>query len=232
MKTEKLTLNGRVEFLNGAAGQQVSRFQIRAYTGAVIDRIYGKMVIDLAGMSARQQMPVLRDHRPDRIVGYSDRAWKEPAGFHVAGKFSESTETAKEVRKLAQEGFPWQASIGVQPLKTIELKPGTEMVVNGQTVTGPMEVWTESEVRETSFVPMGADGDTEVSTLGTDDPQKKNIGRSHAAALARLEPEPDPGDDIQLMDWDSDPKLREEFDGDFESFKGYIKARDAGLCRA
>ena len=32
-------------------------------------------------------------------------------------------------------------------------------------------------------------------------------------------------------DWQRDPKLREEFDGDFESFKAFRRADAAGIVR-
>ena len=42
------------------------------------------------------------------------------------------------------------------------------MVVNGQTVTGPCDVWTESTVFETSFCPFGADDDTAAVSMAAD----------------------------------------------------------------
>jgi hypothetical protein len=47
----------------------------------------------------------------------------------------------------------------------MSLEPGGEMLVNGKKLKGPAEVWLESEVIETSFVPMGADSKTSISTF-------------------------------------------------------------------
>jgi hypothetical protein len=46
------------------------------------------------------------------------------------------------------------------------------MTVNGQPVQGPAEVWLESEVFETSFVPLGADGNTRVSVFSQHEQQR------------------------------------------------------------
>ena len=144
--------------------EEKGTFLIEAYTGAVVDRWWGKLAIDMAGMSAKNNIPVLRDHDSAKIVGSSDETWVDKS-FFVSGKFSKVTDAAKEVEALANEGFPWQASIGVEALKIVKLENGAEMEVNGEIVNGPAEVWLETNVFETSFLLSGADSNTSVSAF-------------------------------------------------------------------
>jgi len=162
-KCTRLTMEAPVNFDAGALAES-SDFEIEAYTGQVVDRWWGKLAVDVTGISASQKMPILRDHNTGDIVGHSLKSWTD-GSFKVSGKFSKSTETAKEVQALAEEGFPWQASIGVKPKTVLEIKSGTSMAVNGGVVEGPAEIWIESEVYETSFVPLGADNNTSVAML-------------------------------------------------------------------
>lgn len=198
----------QVEFL---AGTDQGKFQIEAYTGAVVERYWGKLAIDIDGIQAKASLPIFRNHEQNKIVGYSEKVWKD-GSFFVSGKFSDVTEDAKEVKKLAAEGFPWQASIGVKPVEIFSLESGKQMAVNGNTVTGPAEIWTKSEVFETSFVPLGADSDTSVQTF-------------HKGGTETLESK-------ARAEWDRDSSLRLEFDGDFEAFKAYFEAKSHGLVRS
>lgn len=162
-KCRSLAMDSPVEFL--APGESKGPdFMINAYTGKPVDRWWGKLAISIDGIKAKKKMPVLRDHDRGKIVGFSTEISKDGA-FTVSGNFSKKTSHAEDVRGLAEEGFPWQASIGVRALKIVELKTGSDMMVNGKKLVGPAEVWMESEVYETSFVPLGADGDTSVAML-------------------------------------------------------------------
>lgn len=163
-KCTGLALQAPVQFDSGDAGREGPDFIIEAYTGAVVERWWGKLAIALDGITARQAIPIFRDHARDRIVGYSQRTWTENS-FFLSGKFSQTTPHAAEVRALAGEGFPWQASIGVAPKQVLRLEDGETVAVNGQDVRGPAEVWTKSEVYETSFVPLGADDNTSVAVF-------------------------------------------------------------------
>lgn len=139
-------------------------FVIEAYTGEVVDRWWGKLAVAVDGIKSKKNLPILRNHNTSLIVGFSKKAWKE-GSFFVAGAFSGVTEAAKECRALAEENFPWQASVGIRPLKIMSIEDGGKMEVNGKTIKGPAEVWLESEVLEVSFVPLGADSKTSVSVF-------------------------------------------------------------------
>jgi hypothetical protein len=146
-------------------------FMITAYTGQKIDRWYGGLIIDVAGMSAKESMPILREHERDRVVGHSKKAWADQGKFFISGDMSEATPDGKEVTALADEGFPWQASVGVWAKKIESLEDeNVTAEVNGQMVTGPIDIWRESLVGETSFCVLGADDRTAAIVLSEDGP--------------------------------------------------------------
>ncbi|WP_285906789.1 Mu-like prophage major head subunit gpT family protein [Pseudodesulfovibrio pelocollis] len=161
----KLTLTGGVELVQLAAGETPDaprRFQVLAHTGKVIDLgWWGKFVIDLSGITmAKSKTPALLSHRTDQIVGTIDTSSRDANGFYVFGAFSKASQYGRETLALADEGFPWQASIGVQARKVLQVKEGETHEVNGMTVEGPIDVWLQSTVFETSFCAFGADDDT------------------------------------------------------------------------
>jgi hypothetical protein len=171
-----LTLSAPVELAALAEEESAPRrFSILAYTGKIIDWGYwGRFIIDLSGMKlAKAKVPALLNHNRAQIVGTIDQGSGDDNGFYVAGAFSKITDAAKEVLGLADESFPWQASIGVQAKKIVQLAKDATMQVNGQTVTGPCDVWTESSVFETSFCPFGADDDTAAVSMAADNPAPK-----------------------------------------------------------
>ncbi len=158
----EIRLSGTVELSAGKEQDAARRFSMLAYTGKLIDwGWWGRFIIDLQGMRpAKETMPALRQHDVNRVVGTIDKAETSGSGFCVAGKFSQATRDAKEVLALADEGFPWQSSIGVRAKKILEVAADSTYEINGREVEGPCEVWLESEVFEVSFVPFGADSET------------------------------------------------------------------------
>ena len=162
-----LSLTGPVEFLAKNTGNQPgNNFKIEAYNGEPVDRWWGTLCIDVSGIKAAKNIPVLLDHIRSQIVGHSTRTYKD-GSFFVEGAFSQTTTEAARVKGLAAEGFPWQASIGVRPVKIVSLEKDGKMQVNGKTIKGPAEIWTESRVGEASFVTFGADSNTGVSTFSS-----------------------------------------------------------------
>ncbi len=150
-----------VEFLNPQDEKAARGFKMIAYSGAVVQRYFGRMVFDLDGISLdSKRTPILKNHDPEQIVGFSDSVDRTDAGIVISGKMSKSTDAAKQVMSLSDEGFPWQASVGMEPVTVERLEPGAETVVNGSKLIGPAYVVRKSKLRESSFVPVGADGDT------------------------------------------------------------------------
>ncbi len=160
-------------------------FQTTAYAGQVVDRWWSKLILDVAGMkAAKNSIPALRNHDTDKIVGHSTGVWKDDSHFYVTGEVSDVTADGREVAALADEGFPWQASVRVSVTRKEILEDEKQTAeVNGMTLKGPLEIWRDTVVEEVSFVPFGADNRTAgivMSTSGElerdDDETQNQIG--------------------------------------------------------
>lgn len=151
----------RLEQSQEGADSGPRRFAILAHTGKVIDWGWlGRFIIDLSGIRvAKDAIPALLDHCPSQRLGIIDGNQTDTNGFYVMGRFL-SNDLAQGVLADADEEFPFQASIGVHGLKVLYVDKGETHKVNGRTVEGPLDVWLESEVYETSIVTFGADDDT------------------------------------------------------------------------
>ncbi|WP_419779832.1 Mu-like prophage major head subunit gpT family protein [Maridesulfovibrio sp.] len=155
--TEPLQLTADLKLSEAEEGK-ARRFRIVGYTGAVIQR-YFRFVIDLKGIRSEKVMPILEEHEVKKKVGLADSSKVESEGFVLEGSFVD-TDEAKEIIRLSDQGWPYQASIGVWPEAVEEVKSGSTVTVNGMELTGPLYVWRKSFVRETSFCVLGADGNT------------------------------------------------------------------------
>ena len=159
--------------LEAAEGDGPRRFAIVGHTGKIINLGYMRFIVDLKGIEHKPQFPVFRQHSALQIVGHVDKVdIKQGAGVMLYGPFSNSTPAAAEVLALADEGFPWQASVGIEAREVIWLDRGKTTKVNGIKVEGPCEVWRKSFIDEVSFVPLGADDDTAGIALSGDHPNE------------------------------------------------------------
>lgn len=145
------------------------RFEGSAYSGAAVDVGWqGKMIFDLSGMeTARKessQIPVLRQHDANRIVGWADKVGVELSGVKCSGTLAD-TPAGEEVAKLSDYGFEWQMSVGLDVLEYDDIDEDEEEQVNGRLCKGPMMVARRSKLREVSFVPCGADENTSAFAL-------------------------------------------------------------------
>ena len=164
IKRKPINLTGPVLFQAAEPDNSVRKFDIQAYTGAVINTWYGKLVFDISGMSSRTKMPVLREHIRDRIVGFG-KGSQDGKAFSVSGEFSKYTRDGLECLALADEGYPWQASVGIRPVKVKTIDEKEDFQVNGKSLKGPAEIWLKSDVGEVSFVSLGADSNTSISVF-------------------------------------------------------------------
>jgi hypothetical protein len=154
----------RVEWVQAAeadTGDKPSpkKFSMLAYTGGPMQvGNYGPpVVIDLAGMTAKAPVPILRDHELGRVVGHADEVEVGDSSLKVAGIVSGAGPDAAEVVASAGNGFPWRASVGARPDKLEFVGEGVSTKVNGRTLTGPLYVARKSTLGEVSFVALGAD---------------------------------------------------------------------------
>ena len=160
-ETLRLIEGAFVEFSNDEKKPDGPRkFTMLAYSGQPVLRSYGSMVIDLAGLSVGKKTPILKNHDAEQIVGMGDKIEKTSQALAISGTVSKKTDAAKEVCELADEGFDWQASVGIDIQKLEFLSSDVTTMINGREVKGPMVVVRQSRLRESSFVPVGADEGT------------------------------------------------------------------------
>jgi lambda family phage portal protein len=147
----------------GDGGKRLRKFSMTAYTGVPMQlRGFGwPVVVDLAGVQVpSQRRPILRDHDLAQIVGHTEAVDVTAQRIKVSGTMSGVGQAANEVLGLADNGFPWQASIGADIGRLEFVDRGESVKVNGRNVDGPVYVVRASTLGEVSFVAIGADGNT------------------------------------------------------------------------
>jgi hypothetical protein len=133
-----------------------------AYSGEVVTDqwFWDAVAFDLDGMAVvPERMPVLRDHDPGRILGYTT-GFSKAGGLEVRGTFLEGSADAREVAAMADEGCPWRLSVHIVPDRLETLERGDRSSVNGRGVAGPLTIFREPAVREAGFRSVGADRGT------------------------------------------------------------------------
>lgn len=154
------------------------RFSMNAYTGGAME-LGGWMnptVIDFNGMSfSRKPRPIFKDHDPAQIVGHSEKFEVVDGVLKVTGVISGVGAAAQEVTGSADNGFPWQASIGAMAKRTVPVPEGKSVIVNGKQFDGPINVVRASSIYEVSFVPLGADDNTSAVVASREDAPEMEV---------------------------------------------------------
>lgn len=147
----------------------VTKLSILGYSGGVIKDHWwwGNLVISTEGMSfPKEKYPILRDHNTDRRIGFSSKPTIQSNGaLLIETTDILDTEDAHSFVKDSKAGFPFQASISVQPTKVRFLEENESMMVNGFEFTGPGTVFVESIYREVSACVFGWDSNTSSSAF-------------------------------------------------------------------
>lgn len=166
-KIERLTADVNLGCAPTGDEKKPRRFSMLAYTGAAVERMFGKAVFDLSGieMPPSGRVPILLNHDENKIVGFADTLEMDAErGLVLSGVISEHTEEGRKVAALSDEGFAWQASVGLQVTEWAEHKDG-ELKLNGQSFDGPIHVGKRTRLLESSFVCAGADKNTQAVAL-------------------------------------------------------------------
>lgn len=139
-------------------------------------------IVDLSKLSYKDKVPALLLHERGQRVGFGELSVADNQ-LVVEGTLLDNAH-GREIAQDADAGFPWQMSAHVIPTSVKKLQAGQTEQVNGQTVTGPIQILRESKVAEISFTPTGVDSETSAVVLGDDgkptnkpidDPEKENI---------------------------------------------------------
>ncbi len=166
-----------------AAGKDARpKISVVAYTGRIM-RVpgWGDIAIDLAGLEAGGQVPLLADHNATvgSVVGHGEPAVAN-GRLMVAGVVSGAGEPARHVVEMARGGFQFQASVGVAPIEHERVKPTQSVEVNGRSLSSPggFTLVRKGRLREVSITPLGADAETSVAIAAS------RQGRTNMADIA------------------------------------------------
>ncbi|MBL9031169.1 MAG: Mu-like prophage major head subunit gpT family protein [Phycisphaerae bacterium] len=166
-----------------AAGKDARpKISVVAYTGRIM-RVpgWGDIAIDLAGLEAGGQVPLLADHNATvgSVVGHGEPAVAN-GRLVVAGVVSGAGEPARHVVEMARGGFQFQASVGVAPTEHERVKPNQSVEVNGRSLSSPggFTLVRKGRLREVSITPLGADAETSVAIAAS------RQGRTNMAYIA------------------------------------------------
>lgn len=146
----------------------VVRFAGEAYSGGVVPDYgwMGDIAIDLATLKNPDgEVPVLTDHERsvDAIAGRGRLRITASAdgsrSLAIEGQLTSATESGKRMASLLREGYPIQMSVGLSAKRR---ESGEDETINGRQMK-VAHVFEHATVREVSFVPVGADADTNAS---------------------------------------------------------------------
>lgn len=154
-----------VEIQAAEAEDKPATFAITAYTGGAlkVPGYQSPVVLDLAGIEAEgEQIPSYLGHDSGRIVGHGSPEIT-PQRIKLKGVVSGGGDAADEVRVSARLGFPWKASVGVNPRKIEYVEAEATANANGRAWKGPLHIVRNGVLAEVSFVPRGADRNTTVN---------------------------------------------------------------------
>ncbi len=164
-----------------AAGGERKRPEISmlAYGGGIMYVSgWGDVAIDLAGLDAGGQVPLLADHdaRVGGAVGHGTAEVRDGRLF-VAGVVSGAGEAAQQIVEMARGGFQFQASVGVQPEEHERIRAGEKVMVNGRSLSSPrgFTLVKRGRLREVSITVVAADPSTSVAIAASRFRKEKNM---------------------------------------------------------
>lgn len=149
---------------DGDGEKKLPTISMEAYNGGIMAvEWYGDVVIDLAGLQAPDNLPILFNHDDwsiDSVLGQTSKIDNDGKRLKVDGTIMADTELSRKALTLGKNGYIFQSSIGALPLKITYIKEGQEVKVNGRTLKGPFDLIEKSVLREVSTVLLGADSTT------------------------------------------------------------------------
>ncbi len=194
--------------------KELRRYRMVAYTGGLlyVGGWYYPVVIDLAGLALpKKARPNFLNHDPNRIVGHTESIDKTQNRLTADGLISGAGEDARQVVESADNGFPWQSSVGVQVLKALFVEKDTTATANGREFAGPCYIARKSTLFEISFVPLGADDNTSATVNAASAAQYPQVEATDMTFEQWLE-----AMGLKLADLteDQEKKLRATFDAE------------------
>ena len=163
-----LRLTGKVDIAAAAPTGKTPTITALVYSGGILNAPgYVNTVVDLAGVDASGEIPILIDHSTavDSIAGQGTVA-NANGQLHLQGTLTDATTAGSKVLGLARSKMGLQASIGLAVERKESIAPGKTVLVNGRSFTaGPagLNIVRQGRLREVSLVAVGGDPDTQVS---------------------------------------------------------------------
>lgn len=169
-----------VSVIAGTVEQPLERLEMLVYSGAPITGhwYWGTCVIDLqGGQYPKDRYPVLKDHDPDQIIGYTGLPIVDFTGIRLDPNTTVFCDTpeSQTFRARSKEGFPYEASIHFEPIRMEEIEDGAITEVNGYTLTGPATVIRQWTYKEGSICVFGWDSHTQSAAMKEGDKLLLNI---------------------------------------------------------
>ncbi len=134
------------------------------YTGGVLKHWAGDVVLDLQGMDAMPErgIPMLYGHFAP--LGVWRDAQVTERGLEMTGEVIRAMPSAASVLAGAEADFPWQMSVGADPVGPVSFyEKGEKATVNGREFQGPVTVFDRWRLAEASIVELGLDNQTEAA---------------------------------------------------------------------
>jgi len=176
----------------GAEGTKLPTFEMEAYSGGPIRQWWSdvELYVDLDGVTfASETLPILLQHMVYERLAHTTSVRIEGGKLSASGVMSGTSDMAKSVVEDARNGFPFEASIGGETRTIESVLDGETTNVNGREVKGPCDIIRRFELKEISFVVLGADPNT-----------SSRVAASYAASLLH-EPSAHGGSDMPFKDW-------------------------------
>lgn len=156
-----------VDIVPQVEGDKKRTFKGTAYSGGRVDGhwFWGRngVVFDLEGIEIPTPTPLLEEHFSTSRVGVVKEVGINQ-NITVTGDFLRNAK-AREVVDDADDGYPFQMSMFIDPGSVEEVGQGVNVVVNGQTFTGPVAVFRNNRIREFTICSTGADRTTSVNAF-------------------------------------------------------------------
>ena len=134
------------------------------YTGGVLHHWAGDVVLDLQGMEPMPErgIPMLYGHSAP--LGVWRAAQVTERGLEMTGEVIRAMPSAECVLAGAESSFPWQMSVGADPVGAVSFyEQGETVLVNGRQFNGPVTVFDRWRLVEASIVELGLDNQTEAA---------------------------------------------------------------------
>jgi len=195
-------------------------FTIEAYDGGIVPNhwYWGNLAFDMDGLTwERPTTPVFDSHDYDRRIGFSTSRQIRPK-VTISGTFLDN-EAAQQLRRDMQQGFPMQASLGLNPVEVEQIKKGETAQVNGHTIEGPGAIFRKASIKEVSMAAFGAVPGTSATAFSGE----------HAPAVVPAAFSEATASEEQLREhFAADQHLRTEFAGNADDYVAFITADREG----